>query len=72
LLTFREEFQDGINGVRDIASSPDGKELYVLGGEHGVVWQYLWPWGSQPTQMILRDLDRDSAHADRIICDKPG
>jgi hypothetical protein len=74
LLTYEEVPSDYSWGVRDIAVSPDGKELYVLGGELGTVSQYLFPWGSQPTQVVLEDLDWGGMGpaVGRIFCDRPG
>jgi hypothetical protein len=71
LLTHQNQF----HGVRDIAVSPDGKELYVLGGDReGTVSQYLFPWGSQPAQVVLEDLDWGGMGpaVERIFCDRPG
>jgi hypothetical protein len=66
--------EDIYEGVRDIAVSPDGKELYVLGDEIGIVSQYLFPWGSQPAKKVLKNMDfaRRGPLVGRIICDRPG
>jgi hypothetical protein len=66
--------EDEIFGVRGIAVSPDGKELYVLGEDQGNVSQYLFPWGLQPAHLVLTNLDLRPYNPEvkHIFCDRPG